>query len=103
MREISTTESSSNYNNLEEMSVYDILSSMNNEDLGVAKCVQENLHSIEKLVNLTFVNLNRGDLLKLFSPGIFTLDQKKQQFIKWCKTYPTFTKFMKCDSVFKLF
>ena len=60
MREISTTECSSNYNNLDEMSVYDILSSMNNEDLGVAKCVQENLHSIEKLVNLTFVNLNKG-------------------------------------------
>jgi N-acetylmuramic acid 6-phosphate etherase len=60
LREISTTESSSNYNNLEEMSVYDILSSMNSEDLGVAKCVQENLHSIEKLVNLTFVNLNKG-------------------------------------------
>ena len=60
MREISTTESSSNYNNLEEMSVYDILSSMNNEDLGVAKCVQENLHSIEKLINLTLVNLNKG-------------------------------------------
>ena len=44
----------------EEMSVYDILSSMNSEDLGVAKCVQENLHSIEKLVNLTFVNLKKG-------------------------------------------
>ena len=42
------------------MSVYDIVSSMNNEDLGVAKCVQENLHSIEDLVNLTLVNLNKG-------------------------------------------
>ena len=60
MREISTTESSSNYNNLEEMSVYDIVSSMNNEDLGVAKCVQENLNSIEDLVNLTLVNLKKG-------------------------------------------
>ena len=60
MREISTTESSSNYNNLEEMSVYDIISSMNSEDLGVAKCVKENLHSIESLVNLTFVNLKKG-------------------------------------------
>ena len=60
MREISTTESSSNYNDLEEMSVYDIISCMNNEDLGVAKCVQKNLHCIESLVNLTFANLKKG-------------------------------------------
>ena len=60
---------------------------------------------IEKIIKnldpLTFVNLNRGDLLKLFSPGIFKLDQKKQQFIKWCKTYPIFTKFMKCESILR--
>ena len=77
MREISTTESSSNYNNLEEMSVYDILSSMNNEDLGVAKCVQENLHSIEKLVNLTFVNLNKGGRVFYLGAGTSGRRSKK--------------------------
>ena len=47
-----TTESESNYNGLEEMKVIDLLININKEDQLVANFVKEQLHQIEKLVNI---------------------------------------------------
>jgi len=46
----STTEQSSNYDNLEEMSVKDLLVNMNNEDKKVAIAVEKSIPQIEPLV-----------------------------------------------------
>ena len=46
----STTEKSSNYDNLEEMSVKDLLINMNNEDKKVAVAVEKSIPQIEPLV-----------------------------------------------------
>ena len=44
------TEASSKYNNLEEMSVHDLLSNINREDKTVAEAVEKVIPQIEKLV-----------------------------------------------------
>ena len=46
----STTEQSSDYDNLEEMSVKDLLVNMNNEDKKVAIAVEKSIPQIEPLV-----------------------------------------------------
>jgi hypothetical protein len=45
-----TTESSSNYHDLEKMNVQDILTSINNEDQTVPNAVQRSIPQIEALV-----------------------------------------------------
>ncbi|MCA0932286.1 N-acetylmuramic acid 6-phosphate etherase [Lutimonas saemankumensis] len=60
MREGSTTEQSSYYDDLEKMSVRDLLVNMNNEDKKVALAVQEAIPQIEPLV---------GEIVKRFKKG----------------------------------
>ena len=47
----STTEQSSSYDNLEQMSVHELLLNMNNEDKKVALAVERSIVQIAPLVN----------------------------------------------------
>ena len=64
-----TTEQSSNYNNLEKMSVNDLLTNINNEDITVPKAVSKVLPAIEKLVEVIVSKLNQGGRLFYIGAG----------------------------------
>ena len=64
-----TTESESNYNGLEEMKVIDLLININKEDQLVANFVKEQLHQIEKLVNVIVIQMKRGGRLFYLGAG----------------------------------
>lgn len=55
-----TTESSSNYNDLEKMSVREILTSINREDQTVPHAVQKSLPQIEALVEQIVPRMQKG-------------------------------------------
>ena len=55
-----TTEQSSNYHNLQDMSVKEILTGINNEDSCVPVAVAEEIPQIEKLVEGIVERLKRG-------------------------------------------
>lgn len=55
-----TTEQSSNYQHLDEMSVKEILTGINNEDSSVPAAVAEEIPQIEKLVNGIVERMKRG-------------------------------------------
>ncbi len=57
---VKTTEQSSNHDDLDLMSVSDLLKNINLEDQSVAFSVQKALPDIEKLVNQIVINLNSG-------------------------------------------
>ena len=64
---IKTTEKDSNYNHLEKMSVFDILTHINNEDQTVPNAVKEVIPIIELLVNKIVEKIEDGG--KLFYIG----------------------------------
>lgn len=57
---MNTTEQSSNYQNLQDMSVKDILTGINNEDSSVPSAVAEEIPAIEKLVEGIVERMKRG-------------------------------------------
>lgn len=63
------TESTSRYNNLEQMEVHEIITSINREDNRVAKAVQECLPAIEQLIEAVLPNFSRGGRLFYLGAG----------------------------------
>ena len=63
------TEKESNYNSLELMSVYELLSSINNEDKSVPEAVEKVLHRIETVVILITEKLRTGGRLFYLGAG----------------------------------
>ncbi|MAW65729.1 MAG: N-acetylmuramic acid 6-phosphate etherase [Flavobacteriales bacterium] len=57
------TEQSSNYDNLEKMSVLELLENMNKEDNSVPKTIQKVLPDIEVLINKIVSNMKKGGRL----------------------------------------
>ncbi len=66
---MSTTESSSHYNNLEHMSVKDLLQNINREDKSVPLAVEKALPQIEALVNVIVEKMNQGGRLFYIGAG----------------------------------
>lgn len=64
-----TTESSSNYDNLEQMSTRDLLTGMNNEDKTVPLAVEKAIPQIEALVNATVERMQNGGRLFYIGSG----------------------------------
>ena len=64
-----TTEKSSNYNNLEQMSVQELLNNINNEDQKVALAVQQVIPKIESLVTEIVIRLKKGGRLFYIGAG----------------------------------
>jgi N-acetylmuramic acid 6-phosphate etherase len=63
------TEKSSHYNNLEQMSVKDILANINHEDQTVPLAVAKALPQIEKLVTITAEKMKLGGRLFYIGAG----------------------------------
>jgi N-acetylmuramic acid 6-phosphate etherase len=64
-----TTESPSTYNNLEKMSVKQLLTNINKEDQGVPVAVRKAIPQIEKLVNTIVKQMTRGGRLFYMGAG----------------------------------
>jgi len=63
------TERDSNYNDLEKMSVGEILTNINNEDKTVAAAVERSIPQIEKLAEITAEKMNAGGRLFYIGAG----------------------------------
>ncbi|HTJ50247.1 MAG TPA: N-acetylmuramic acid 6-phosphate etherase [Cyclobacteriaceae bacterium] len=66
---MTTTESTSSYNNLEHMSVHDLLANINNEDKSVPLAIEKVLPAIENLVNATTEKMKGGGRLFYIGAG----------------------------------
>jgi len=66
---LSTTESSSNYNDLEKMSIHDLLVSINSEDVLVPQAVEKVIPAIEKLVIAVVEKMKIGGRLFYIGAG----------------------------------
>lgn len=66
---MSTTESSSHYNDLEQMSVNDLLQNINREDKTVPLAIEKALPQIEALVNVIVEKMNQGGRLFYIGAG----------------------------------
>lgn len=66
---MSTTESSSYYENLEHMSVHDLLSNINREDKSVPLAVEKVIPKIESLVNVIVEKMQAGGRLFYIGAG----------------------------------
>lgn len=66
---MSTTESSSNYNELEKMSLYDLLVNINKEDHNVPAAVQKVIPDIERLVKVIVEKMKNGGRLFYIGAG----------------------------------
>lgn len=66
---MSTTESSSSYTNLEKMSVRELLTNINREDMTVPLAVEKALPQIEALVNIIVEKMNAGGRLFYIGAG----------------------------------
>ncbi|PKP12330.1 MAG: N-acetylmuramic acid 6-phosphate etherase [Bacteroidetes bacterium HGW-Bacteroidetes-3] len=64
-----TTEQSSNYNNLEKMSVFELLTNMNAEDKTVPFAIEKAIPSIEKLVEVIYAKMSEGGRLFYIGAG----------------------------------
>lgn len=64
-----TTEQSSNYNNLEKMDTFELLSNMNAEDKTVPLAIERAIPSIEKLVNIIYSKMKDGGRLFYIGAG----------------------------------
>lgn len=64
-----TTESSSNYNSLEKMSVSQLLTNINNEDKTVPFVIEKVIPKIEKLVNVIVKQMKQGGRLFYMGAG----------------------------------
>jgi N-acetylmuramic acid 6-phosphate etherase len=63
------TESSSNYDKLEEMSILELLTNMNREDKTVPLAIEKAIPQIEKLAQATFEKLSNGGRLFYIGAG----------------------------------
>ncbi len=66
---MSTTESSSHYDNLETMSVHDLLMNINNEDKTVPNAVEKSIPQAEKLVDVIVDKMKAGGRLFYIGAG----------------------------------
>jgi N-acetylmuramic acid 6-phosphate etherase len=66
---VSTTESSSKYNHLEQMSLHDLLVNINQEDKSVPHAVEKVLPAIEKLVTICVEKMSSGGRLFYIGAG----------------------------------
>ncbi len=66
---LNTTESSSKYQDLDKMSVHDLLANMNEEDKTVPLAVEKALPQIQKLVSQTFPKMEKGGRLFYIGAG----------------------------------
>jgi len=66
---IKTTEQSSNYQHLEQMSVKELLSNINNEDKTIAFAVEKTLPHVEKLVEIIVQKMNLGGRIFYIGAG----------------------------------
>jgi N-acetylmuramic acid 6-phosphate etherase len=66
---VSVTESTSNYNNLEQLSIADLLQNINREDKTVPLAVEKALYQIEPLVNQIVEKMSRGGRLFYIGAG----------------------------------
>lgn len=66
---IKTTEQDSNYNDLEKMSVKELLSNINNEDKNVPLAVEKTIPQIENLVNQIVLKLKQGGRIFYIGAG----------------------------------
>jgi len=64
-----TTEQSSNYNNLEKMNTFELLSNINIEDKSVPFAVEKALPSIQKLVDVIYKHMSIGGRLFYIGAG----------------------------------
>lgn len=64
-----TTEASSNYNDLEKMSEYELLTHINNEDKSVPLAVEKAIPAIEKLVREIVAKMKKGGRLFYIGAG----------------------------------
>jgi len=63
------TEKTSLYNNLEKMSIHDILININKEDRKIAKIVNQSISEISELANIIFKKLSNGGRLFYIGSG----------------------------------
>ena len=63
------TESDSNYDRLEKMSISDLLGNINREDKKVANIVEEQIPQIEKLINMIVFQIKNGGRLFYLGAG----------------------------------
>ena len=66
---MTTTESTSQYDNLEHMSVHELLANINNEDKSVPLAIEKVLPAIEKLVGITTEKMKTGGRLFYIGAG----------------------------------
>ncbi|GHM99717.1 N-acetylmuramic acid 6-phosphate etherase [Cytophagales bacterium WSM2-2] len=66
---VSTTESSSHYNNLESMSIHDLLVSINREDTIVPRAIKKEIPRIEALVKAVVRKMKKGGRLFYIGAG----------------------------------
>lgn len=64
-----TTEASSRYDNLENMSTLELLSGMNHEDKSVPLAIEKELHAIESFVNACLERMKQGGRLFYLGAG----------------------------------
>tara|TARA_B100000767_G_scaffold129423_1_gene123049 strand:- start:429 stop:1235 length:807 start_codon:yes stop_codon:yes gene_type:complete len=64
-----TTESDSNYDGLDKMSTADLLTNINSEDKTVALSVEDQIHQIEQLINVTVPKMKIGGRLFYLGAG----------------------------------
>jgi N-acetylmuramic acid 6-phosphate etherase len=64
-----TTESTSKYNHLEQMSIGELLTNINQEDALVPQAVQKSLPQIEQLVEVIVLSLNKGGRIFYIGAG----------------------------------
>ncbi len=64
-----TTEQDSNYNDLEKMKLFELLTNINNEDKTVPLAIQKELTSIEKLIEQIVAKLKKGGRLFYIGAG----------------------------------
>ena len=69
MKNKPTTEQASNYNNLEKMSTFELLSKINAEDKTVPNAIEKILPSIEKLVAIIYTKMKDGGRLFYIGAG----------------------------------
>ena len=64
-----TTEQDSHYNNLEKMSITDLISNINNEDKTIAKAVEDSISQISELTQQIILKLKSGGRLFYIGAG----------------------------------
>ena len=64
-----TTESASNFNNLESMSTIDLLSNMNNEDKTVPLAIEKELSAIQAFIDACYLRMKTGGRLFYIGAG----------------------------------